>query len=96
MRIDFDRVQRQEYTRFHRFDGVVAGLTDRLTHSGLGTHFAHQQALARMYGMVTAQAQAISYVDIYWLLAVTSVLMFLLCFFLANNQPGKGGNVAVH
>jgi DHA2 family multidrug resistance protein len=85
-----------EYTRSHRFDAVVTGLTSRLTHSGLGMHFAHQQALARMYGMVMAQAQALSYIDIYWLLAVTSVLMFLLCFFLAKNKPGKGANVAVH
>jgi len=49
-----------------------------------------------MYGMVMRQAQALSYIDIYWLLAVTSVLMFLLCFFLAKNKPGKGGQVAVH
>ena len=33
----------------------------------------------------------VSYVDIYWLLAVISVLMSLLCFFLAKNQPGKTG-----
>lgn len=42
------------------------------------------------------QAQALSYVDIYWLLASTSALMFFLCFLLAKNQPGKGGNVSVH
>jgi DHA2 family multidrug resistance protein len=59
-------------------------------------HSAQQQALARMYSAVMAQAQALSYVDIYWLLAATSVLMFLLCFFLAKNEPGKGGQVAVH
>jgi DHA2 family multidrug resistance protein len=45
---------------------------------------------------VMAQAQALSYVDIYWLLAVTSALMFFLCFLLAKNQPGKGGQLAVH
>jgi DHA2 family multidrug resistance protein len=49
-----------------------------------------------MYSLVMAQAQALSYVDIYWLLAVTSALMFLLCFLLAKNEPGKGGQVAVH
>ena len=31
-----------------------------------------------------------------WLLASTSALMFLLCFLLAKNEPGKGGQVAVH
>jgi DHA2 family multidrug resistance protein len=85
-----------EYTQSPRFHVAVAALTNRLTHAGLIMRSAQQQALARMYGMVTAQAQALSYIDIYWLLAVTSVLMFLLCFFLAKNKPGKGGQVAVH
>jgi DHA2 family multidrug resistance protein len=85
-----------EYTRSQRFDAAVAGLTSRLTHVGLSMHSAQHQALARMYSVVMAQAQALSYVDIYWLLAATSALMFLLCFLLAKNEPGKGGQVAVH
>jgi MFS transporter, DHA2 family, multidrug resistance protein len=85
-----------QYTRSGRFDAAVAGLAGRLTHVGLSSHAAHQQALARMYRMVMAQAQALSYVDAYWLLAVTCALMFLLCFLLAKNEPGKGGDVAVH
>jgi len=85
-----------EYTRSHRFDAAVAGLTSRLTHVGLSMHSAQQQALARLYAMVLSQAQALSYVDIYWLLAATSALMFLLCFLLAKNEPGKGAQVAVH
>jgi MFS transporter, DHA2 family, multidrug resistance protein len=84
------------YTRSHRFDVAVAGLASRLTHIGLSMHSAHEQALARMYSMVLSQAQALSYVDVYWLLAVVSVLMFLLCFFLAKNEPGEGGDVPVH
>jgi DHA2 family multidrug resistance protein len=85
-----------EYTRSHRFDVAVAGLANRLTHAGLSMHSAQQQALARMYSFVIAQAQALSYVEIYWLLAATSAVMFLLCFLLAKNEPGKGGQVAVH
>jgi DHA2 family multidrug resistance protein len=85
-----------EYTRSHRFDAVVTALTSRLTHVGLSMHAAQQQALARLYAMVLSQAQALSYVDVYWLLAATSALMFLLCFMLAKNEPGKGGQVAVH
>jgi DHA2 family multidrug resistance protein len=49
-----------------------------------------------MYNFVMAQAQALSYVEIYWLLAATSAVMFSLCFLLAKNEPGKGGKVAVH
>jgi MFS transporter, DHA2 family, multidrug resistance protein len=85
-----------EYTRSHRFNEAVAGLANRLTHVGLSVHSAQQQAMARMYNMVMAQAQALSYVDVYWLLATVSVLMFLLCFVLAKNEPGKGGQVSVH
>src|SRR5580700_7327687 len=85
-----------EYTRSLRFDEAVAALANRLTHVGLSLHFARQQALARMYSMVIVQAQAISYVEVYWLLAVTSVLMFLLSFLLARNEPGATGDVPVH
>jgi hypothetical protein len=82
-----------EYTRSPRFNATVAGLTNRLTHVGLSAYSAHQQALARMYSMVMAQAQALSYVDVYWLLAATCALMFLLSFLLAKNEPGAGGKV---
>jgi len=85
-----------EYTGSYRFNEAVVGLTNRLTQAGLSMHLAQQQATARMYNLVLTQAQALSYVEIYWLLAVTSALMFLLCFLLAKNQPGKGGNVAAH
>jgi DHA2 family multidrug resistance protein len=85
-----------EYTRSPRFDAAVASLASRLTQVGLSMQSARQQALARMYRLVMAQAQALSYVDIYWLLAVTSALMFVLCFRLAKNEPGKGSQVAVH
>jgi DHA2 family multidrug resistance protein len=60
-----------EYTRSPRFNASVAGLANRLTHVGLSPYSAHQQALDRMYRMVIAQAQAMSYVDVYWLLAAT-------------------------
>jgi len=59
-----------EYTRSYRFNEAVAGLTSRLTHAGLSMHSAQQQAIARVYNLVITQAQALSYVEIYWLLAV--------------------------
>src|SRR5260370_2311855 len=71
-----------EYTRSHRFDAAVAGLTSRLTHAGLSIHSAQQQAIARMYNLVITQAQALSYVEIYSLLPPTSPLMPLLAFLL--------------
>jgi MFS transporter, DHA2 family, multidrug resistance protein len=85
-----------QYTRSPRFDAAVTALANRLTRVGLGPHFAQEQALARMYATVVAQAQAISYVDVYWLLAGVSALMFLLSFFLAKNEPGTGSEVPMH
>jgi hypothetical protein len=61
----------------------------------LDMQFSSQPAMARMYNLVITQAQALSYVEIYWLLASTSALMFLF-FLLAKNEPGKGDQVAVH
>jgi DHA2 family multidrug resistance protein len=84
-----------EYTRSPRFNTAVTGLTNRLIHVGLNPYSARQQALARMYSMVLTQAQTVSYVEIYWLLAATSVLMFLLSFLLAKNEPGAGGKVPI-
>jgi hypothetical protein len=59
-------------------------------------HLARQQALDRKYSMVMVQAHAISQVEVYWLLAVASALMFLLSFLLARNEPGAGGEVSMH
>src|SRR5256885_10919306 len=50
-----------EYTASGRFNAAVTALATRLTHVGLGAHYAQQQALARMYAMLMGQAQAMSY-----------------------------------
>jgi len=76
------------YTRSERFDAAVRALAARLTHAGLNAHFAHQQALDRMYAMLGAQAQTLSYIDVYWLFTVMCLLMFLLSFLLQKNTPG--------
>jgi hypothetical protein len=39
---------------------------------------------------------ALSYVEVYWLLAVIAAVMFLGSFVLKRNEPRKGGHVAVH
>lgn len=68
----------------------------RLTRAGLSVYGAQQQAMGRLYAMVQAQAAVLSYVEVYWLLAVCSAFMFAGSFFLKRNELGKAGNVSVH
>jgi DHA2 family multidrug resistance protein len=85
-----------EYTGSPGFGAAVAGLAARLARAGLSNYSAQRQALARMYSAVIAQAQALSYIDVYWLLCVTCACMFLLSFLLAKNEPGAGSKAVMH
>jgi MFS transporter, DHA2 family, multidrug resistance protein len=84
------------YTYSSRFNEAVADLATRLSHAGFDMHSAQQAAFARIYGMLDAQAQTLSYVDVYWLLCLVSVVMFFLCFFLEKNKPGASGDIQMH
>ena len=85
-----------EYTASGRFQSSIKVLAIRLTRSGLNAHSAQQQALGRLYAVVQTQAAVLSYLDVYWLLAMGSVIMFLSSFVLKRNEPGKSGKVSVH
>jgi predicted oxidoreductase len=61
-----------------------------------GVHAAQEQALARMYGLLQAQAAVVSYVEMYWLISMKSAIMFVCSFLLKRNEPGKGAKVSVH
>jgi DHA2 family multidrug resistance protein len=67
-----------------------------LARAGLSLPDAQRQALARFYASVRAQASALAYIDIYWVLAVSAGLMFLLSFVLRKNNPRLGGSVSLH
>lgn len=84
------------HTNSGRLHAAVEGLSHRLMEIGLSSHEAQQQAVGRMYQQIIIQAQAISYLDIYWLSAVAAALMFLASFVLKNNKPGTGATVVVH
>src|SRR5712672_2854877 len=84
------------YTASARFHDATTALTMRLTIAGLSVHAAQQQAVARMYALVQSQAAALSYIEVYWLLAVASAVMFVGSFLLKGNEPGKRENVSVH
>src|SRR5580693_5561323 len=85
-----------EYTASGNFHASTTALATRLSRTGLSLHAAQQQALGRLYAMVQSQAAVLSYVDIYWLLAMGSMIMFVASFLLKRNEPGKGAKVSVH
>jgi MFS transporter, DHA2 family, multidrug resistance protein len=85
-----------EYTASGRFHASITALAIRLTRAGLSAHAAQEQALGRLYALVQAQAAVLSYVEIYWLLAMSSAVMFVASFLLKRNEPGKSAKVSVH
>jgi MFS transporter, DHA2 family, multidrug resistance protein len=76
------------------FRSALHALSAEIAHSGLGTADAHNQSIARFYGLVNQQARALSYMDTFWVLGALCSVMFVLAFFLKKNDPGAGGNVA--
>ncbi|MBZ5552584.1 MAG: DHA2 family efflux MFS transporter permease subunit [Acidobacteriia bacterium] len=76
------------------FQDLVNGLSERLAHSGLGAYGAHQQAIARIYRELQAQAANLAYIDAFMVLAVGAGIMFCLAFALKKNAPGGGGITA--
>jgi DHA2 family multidrug resistance protein len=60
-------------------------------HGGSSPAFAMQQAQRTLYEMVQRQAQMLSYIDVFWLLAVGCACMIPLLFLMKKNKPGGGG-----
>jgi DHA2 family multidrug resistance protein len=80
-----------------KFRDAVNNLVGRLVHSGLSPHEAQRQALGRIYGSLQAQAAALAYVDVFWVLGIAAVVMFFLSFILKKNDPHSGrGPVSAH
>jgi DHA2 family multidrug resistance protein len=77
------------------FQNSVNGLTQTLTHSGLGANEARTQAYARIYEGLQAQAGSLAYIDIFMVLAIGASIMFFLAFLLKKNDPGGGGHVVM-
>ena len=77
-----------------RFRSALHSLSSEIAHFGLRATDAHNQAIARFYGLVNQQARALSYMDTFWILGALCSLMFVLAFFLKRNDPGAGGAVA--
>ncbi|HEY6394632.1 MAG TPA: DHA2 family efflux MFS transporter permease subunit, partial [Candidatus Binataceae bacterium] len=82
-------------THYHRAVGkAVHGLSAILSHKGLSSTGAVQQAYGRIYGQVQMQAATQAYVDTIWLLGALSLLMLPLVFLLKKNDPRQARAIA--
>jgi DHA2 family multidrug resistance protein len=80
-----------------RFEDALNGFTQQLSHTGLSKYAAQHQALARIYTSIRAQAAAIAYIDVFWVLGIAALVMFALSFALRKNNPRAGrGQISAH
>jgi DHA2 family multidrug resistance protein len=77
------------------FRNQAAALSQQLVQSGTSAADAQHQAYGVIYQSMQNQAQLLSYVDTYKVLAIGAGIMFLLAFVMRKNDPGAGGKVAV-
>jgi MFS transporter, DHA2 family, multidrug resistance protein len=81
----------------HTFENAVRGLTARMVAFGLNEVDAQARAYAQIYRALQAQAATLAFIDVFYLLAVGALVMFVMSFFLARNEVGAGGpGAAVH
>jgi DHA2 family multidrug resistance protein len=79
------------------FQDAMNGLVQQLNHAGLSLHEAQRQALARMYAATQAQASALAYIDVFYVLGVAAACMFVVSFVLKKNDPrAKRASVSAH
>jgi MFS transporter, DHA2 family, multidrug resistance protein len=77
------------------FQNQVAARTQQLIHAGTSAADAQHQAYGMIYQSMQDQAQTLSYIDMYKVLAIGAGIMFLLAFIIRKNDPRAGGEVAV-
>lgn len=78
------------------FQSTINGMAERMVQSGLSFADAQKHALARFYSGLQAQASALGYVDVYFILAIAAGTMFVLSFTLRANNPRVASKAAVH
>jgi len=77
------------------FRNQLNGLAAQLARSGATPPDARLQALGRIYQSVGIQAETLSFLDTWMVLAVAAGIMFVLAFIVRRNDPSEGGGVAV-
>jgi MFS transporter, DHA2 family, multidrug resistance protein len=77
------------------YESMLRGTARTLETAGSSSNQAVQQAHGLLYGELVRQASMVSYVNVFWVLAVTCLLMIPMMFLMKKMRPGRG-RVAVH
>jgi DHA2 family multidrug resistance protein len=77
------------------FRNQMAALSHQLIRSGTSAADAQHQAYGVIYQLMQNQAQLLSYIDAFKVLAIGAGIMFLLAFLMRRNDPRAGGGAAV-
>src|ERR1700739_1278374 len=72
----------------------TGGLAAQFSLSG-GNPQGQIMAYGQLYRVMRSQASVLSYIDTFWLLGITTGIMFLLTFYLKKNNPGKSDRQAL-
>jgi DHA2 family multidrug resistance protein len=73
---------------------MIANMTQSFKAAGYDAAKAMQMAQARVYGLMTRQAEMLSYLDVIWVFAIVCALMVPLAFLM--KRPKSGGELHMH
>jgi len=73
---------------------AIQNLAAQLGSAGLSTPDATHQAYGRIYAGLVAQAQTLSFIDTFWVMAIGTLCLIPLVFCLA--KPERGRSVSAH
>ena len=73
---------------------MITGMTQTLISRGSSAYQASHQAYAMVANMLDRQATMLAYIDNFWLLAVSVLIMIPFVFLMKKVKPG--GPIAVH
>jgi MFS transporter, DHA2 family, multidrug resistance protein len=81
----------EQYSIYNQvFVNTRHALTQTLMRTGIGPTEASNRALSMMYATVQREATMLSYIDVFKVMAIASLLMIILVMFLKSPKPGAG------
>jgi DHA2 family multidrug resistance protein len=79
-----------------QYQSTLQGMTGALIQRGLGAPEAAAKAYGMLYGMVQQQSTMLAFIDVFYFLAITFLVIVPLMFLIRKMEPQKGRQVDVH